>query len=253
MNRPEGVLPEYVTGERKKFPMQEVVAFLLKEAKKYETSREFEIVGEIGPAEIRALLNLPYEIALTEFKGKVILTTDTGERDVNEPERTEIIDLLFVERQYRSKLSFHTHPIRSARWLFNAPSFSDVLCSERASWSTPLLLAHEGGLMVYREPRINPLTRKKVGLTEETRGLIVVFGELMGVEITGLEKGCSRVFQDLSRAEQASIQRDFAEKTGMILEEADWEDELGVKRIMEYISLKKGLVARKVVEYLGKH
>lgn len=139
---------------------------------------EFEISGEIEPSSIRTLLQLPYEITLTEYNGKLFLTTGLTNRIGEEPQ--------LRKRMHHSKLAFHTHPVRGNERSINTPSFTDVYISVFADPSTPLSIAYREGIMVYRKPFIDPDTGNQT--KEDPRELVFEYAHRRGIDIFGFLK-----------------------------------------------------------------
>jgi len=182
---------------------------------------EFEISEKITPDEIRELLTLPFEVALTEQNGRVVLTTGTAHNTGSGDQ--------YLERRDHSKLSFHTHPIRESMPSANTPSFEDVYITDFADESTPLIVAAEGGIIVYTKPE---------GGRREAREVMLEYCDTKGVDIFNF-RPIGRKYEDLTVEERLTLQRQFAEDTGVIVEEATWDNPEGISKIMEYINLQR--------------
>ncbi len=215
--------------EKPRSSMKEAISFLKSEKFNPETNfYEFEILEEITAEDIKESLTLPYEIGLTEQENKIILSTGTKTTSGKEHQ--------YLERVYHSRLSLHTHPIKDGKSL-NTPSFGDIYTSDIAEKSTPLLLAHKGGLIHYRNPHI--LDGEEVNM--EAREIMLRYGRKHGVDILGYKQsdGNLRTWNNMDKDEQATFTREFACSTGVILKEASWEDTEGIKEILDIINLKK--------------
>ena len=188
---------------------------------------EFLIYGKITPAEIKNLLELPYEIALTEQDNNIILTTGK-EHHVG-------IEEDFLQRRDKSKLFFHTHPIKNRKVPVTTPSFSDVYIIDFISKDTLLSLAHEEGIIIYRAPTRDPTTNKR-WKGGDVRNLLVRYGKKTEVDIFGFSKNSNKkVFFDMSEEEKVEYQRKFVEASGMIVNEAKWQDKQNIKKIVKKI------------------
>jgi hypothetical protein len=182
---------------------------------------EFEISEKITPDEIRELLTLPFEVAITEQNEKVILTTGTA--------HNAGVGDQYIERRDHSRLSFHTHPIRENIPSTNTPSFSDIYITDFADEDTPLIVAAEDGIIVYAKP--------EKGL-REAREVMLEYCDKKGVDIFNF-RSIGRKYEDLSVEERLTLQRQFAEDTGVIVEEASWDNPEGIAKIMGYINLQR--------------
>lgn len=215
----------------------EAVAHFL-ESQKFDVEKEyfhFEIDPALHPitAEaVQSLLSLSFEVALTEANGHVIVETGKEHSADGGPG--------FLERRDHSRLSMHTHPLpkKEGELPVNTPSFSDVYISEFASKSTPLLLATPSGLMHYRKPVFNPLTKQP--FTGEARDMMLGYSKHHGVDVFGFDtSGKLKRYWDLPEEEKVRFQRQFAEETGMIVAEALWGDSEGLKKLLEIINLRE--------------
>lgn len=227
--------PENKPENRIVLPMNKVIEFLKnrdeisKEDYLKKPAEEYEISGEISPDNLRSLVQLNFEIELTEENNKIVLSVgcENGGR------------LEEGERRDSSKLSFHTHTEKKGETTKNTPSFSDTYISSDASPTTPLVLAHGRGIMVYHKPFLDPVTKEKTN--ECSRDLMLTYCDSKSIALYKFFRKNKkfRLWKDLSDDEQINFERDFAERTGMILEEAEWENKEGVKKIMDYINLKR--------------
>lgn len=108
------------------------------------------------------------------------------------------------------------------------------ILSSFTSPTTPLVLAHGKGIMIYHRPFLDPVTKEKIN--KDSRDLMLTYCDSKNIALHKfLRKNKKlRLWKDLSDDEQLKLERDFAERTGMILEEAEWEDKEGVDKIMDY-------------------
>jgi len=214
---------EAETGIQEPITVNKVVEFLknhsIPDVEKFYC--EFEISEKITPEEIKELLSLPFEVALTEQNEKIILTTGTAHNVGNAGQ--------YRERRNHSKLSFHTHPLRENVPPINTPSFADIYITEFVDKNTPLIVAGELGMIVYTKPG---------GSFREARDVILEYCEEKGVDVFNYRPSY-RQYDDLSIEERLKLQRQFAEDTGVIIEEATWDDTQGIAKIMEYINLQR--------------
>lgn len=112
-----------------------------------------------------------------------------------------------------------------------------------------MILAHEKGLLVYHKPFLDPITKERTN--EDSRDLMLKYCDTKDIKLYEFMRKNKKMqlWKDLSYDEQLRLERDFAEKTGMILEEAEWEDEERVEKIMDYINLKRSFF---VENYISK-
>jgi hypothetical protein len=183
---------------------------------------EFLIKDNVTSDGIKKLLSLKYEIALTEANGRIILSTGVASGTGLEED--------YRHRRDNSRTSFHTHPANGRETPVITPSFSDVYLSEFVSDETTLGLAHGDGIMVYRKPAFDPDTNTSRE-NKKVRDVMLVYCENRGVDVFGRIEGLKK-YWDLSDAEKVKLQRKFAEETQMIVDEASWEDQRGLERVL---------------------
>lgn len=182
----------------------------------------------IDAVEIRNLLSFNYEFGLTEKNGQIVLTTGRKNGTGSNPD--------FINRRNRSGLSLHTHPIHTDGTVsVTTPSFNDVYVSDFADKTTPLVLAHADGLMIYRKPIWDPI--ENTPFHGDTRDMLLLYTVAQGIDIFGFNKQMRSVWE-LSDVEQVAMQRKFVEDTRMIVAEASWNDTEGVQHIMDVINLR---------------
>lgn len=220
----------YLESKENSSSMEDVFEFLKKETFDSNTKYyEVEIDGEIKAEDVKNLLQLPYEISMTEHNGKVLLSTGT--------EKEALIEHQAMERRYQSKLNLHTHIGEKDGRFLNAPSFSDVYISDFASEQTPLLLVTNAGILHYKKPTI--LEGKEVD--KEARDIMLFYCQKKGVDVFGFDDNnfYLKQWRNLTYEEKIKLQREFLEDTGMIVKEAKWEDTEGIKELMDIINLKR--------------
>ena len=186
---------------------------------------EFLLKGSVNPSDIRNLTTLPYEVAITEADGRLVLSTGTkNNADGGDGYR---------ERRDNSRTSFHTHPANGRETPVITPSFADIYISEFVCDKTTLGLAHANGVMVYRKPFYDP-DKNTSCEDKEARYVMLVYCENRGIDVFGGRQGLKQ-YWDLSDAEQVKLQRQFAEETQMIVDEASWDDQNGLERVLSQI------------------
>lgn len=227
--------------------IHEVVSLLRDEGydpeRPQDLPREFEIMEEIQPNEIKELLLLPYEVALRERDGKIfILTGESGSvggvygmnQDLNEH-----------DSKNHSLLQFHTHPDMGVNNEFSAtPSIQDAMHTNASGIdkSTSLVLAHMNGMIVYHKPFIDPDTGKKAdGIIKKygMRDFVFEYARKRGVDYFSYGDKNLKQWRDMSPEELYGFSKQFVTDTGMIVEQASWDDAEGIERIMGYINLKR--------------
>lgn len=193
---------------------------------------EFELTVDQNPisaAELQELTKLPYEVALTEKDGKVIL--NTGDK------HGMLKSKGYDERKKLSKLSLHTHHEHASETDLNAPSFIDVLDTDGVSENTPLLLVSPTGIKIYQAPTYNPITNQE--FRGDTRNLILEYGKAHGVDtfFMGISRTNLKKFSEMSLEEQVRFQTQFAIDTKMIEQEVPWSDPAGIQKMMDIVNL----------------
>jgi len=194
-----------------------------------EHYREFQLVGRPTREELRSLLDLPFEVAITEAQGTLFLSTGLPGQVPQEGG--------FARRiKGGSRLFFHTHPIEGR--INDVPSLGDVLFMALVSPTSRSLLATPHGMVEFQRPRIHPVTGKSIdyGTTEEKYVLLdfavanrfttgAFFADLFGGERTN--------WLDLPFETQTELTIAFVRKSGMIVQEAGWDDLDKVNAIIE--------------------
>jgi len=207
-------------------PLEEIITFL--QTHQFDSNNhyyEFIISGKITPKDLRSILSLPYEIAIIEENDRLFLFTGTEKYCPGEES--------FQDKKRKSKLFFHSHPKIRGKDFVNAPSFSDVVVSDYIGESSIQGIAHEDGLLLFNRPIINPETGQRE--KKEPRDFMSIYEKIKNVNIFGIRLKKYKDFQrfhDFSIDEMIAFQRTFAEDTGMIIDEALWNDKTGIKRIM---------------------
>src|SRR3989344_4484728 len=97
-------------GETKRWsgvPMKQVIADLKAQPNYYavpESPRDYIVNGVVSADDLRTLVDLPYEISITESAHKLVLTTGYYGRPYDRKDRET------KKRHLNSGLSFHTYP-----------------------------------------------------------------------------------------------------------------------------------------------
>lgn len=116
-----GFKPENELENRVVLPLSEIIEILKNKelSKKVDFKKpieEYEILGEISPDNLKSLIQLNYEVELTEQNNKIILSSGAEDKG----------GLESGERRDSSKLSFHTHTKKQGETVKNMPSFADI-------------------------------------------------------------------------------------------------------------------------------
>ena len=196
---------------------------------------EFLINGGIRPEDLRALLTLPHEVALYGTDNRFILST--GTRKKASPEEDT------VRSGFYADVSHHTHPCYEGETPCTTPSLGDARSSHWNKDSTILSVGHPDGLTIYRRPFLDPVTKELCDYgnshsNEYILRMIEKFAALKRVwhwdmEIPGQSKNLyDKLFADMTKQEIIKFERQFAEETGMIVDEAKWEDKQGIERVV---------------------
>lgn len=183
----------------------------------------------IQSEDIRKLLDFDYEFALTERNGQVVVTTGTRHTTGAPPN--------FLFGRDLSRLYLHTHPRAKAGSMdVTTPSFADIYKSDLVNETTPLVLAHAGGIMLFRAPYWDPIEKRP--FNGEAREMMLRYGSYHNIDVFGNEGGKKQSYFDMTHAQQVAFQRKFVEDTRMIIAEASWVDTEGMLQIMDVINLK---------------
>lgn len=184
----------------------------------------------IEPQDIRGLPTFPFEFQITEQDGKIHVATGL--------EETVPKDVLKIKN---AKMHLHSHPEiidkKGHIILVNTPSFSDLRAIFSDDNERIGVLVHSQGLMIFRRPIYNPLTQMPT--LDDPREIEIAYCKSKGVYVEGRPTPGFRSFFDLSDEEQVELQRQFAEDTQIIIQEATWEDTKAVTDIMDVINLRK--------------
>lgn len=186
---------------------------------------EFMIPGKITPMDIKSVLTLPYEIALTEQNGSLILTTGTR--------YSFHMEEGYSYRKNNTKVSLHSHPDLTDEIPAIAPSLNDIYITGFTDRNTTHVLAHPGGIMIYQAPMINPDTGESAE-SMAVREVMFKYCENRKIDTSGGLPGLKK-FRDLSDQEQVDLTRKFIEESGMIVDEATWEGGRGLDRLVASI------------------
>ncbi|MFH1055515.1 MAG: hypothetical protein V1744_05425 [Candidatus Altiarchaeota archaeon] len=209
-----------ITGSKTPETMEQISGFL--KSQKFDPEEcyyEFKVSGGVTPANIKALLELPYEANLTERGGQLVLITGC-ERNAGLI-RGDIYKM-------NTRFHLHTHPNREGGATVTTPSIADDISASDPTQDVKNVLAHKNGLTVYGSP-----TR----VDRDIRDFIIQYGRERGVDALrwGYEE-CTDLYE-MPPAESVRFQRGLAEEAGIIRMEARWEDEREIAEIMRYINL----------------
>jgi hypothetical protein len=223
---------EYPLENEKPSSITDIAEFLLTNEFDFdENYYEFELSSEVTAEEIKMLLKLPFEVALTEKDGVLILTTGEAHYIWCDDD--------LRQRRDHSRVYLHTHPIHENNPITNTPSFSDVYITDFIDDSTVQILACETSIMIFSKPRTTDKKYKKYE-DLEARDIMMEYGQqsIPQVSIFGLGMP-GRRWSSLNKDEQIEYERKFAEETEVIVKEALWDDLDGVAEIMDLINLRR--------------
>ena len=179
--------------------------------------RRFEIDRQSSPitaGDLRTLLNLPYEVSLHEQEGRVILNRGT---------ETDIYD---TGATHEARWLLHTHPFGSEN---TGPSNTDVMATWQDGYEhVTHLLVTEKGVLTYRAPQHEP-NRPELPIADKMR-TIGLWGYGSGVPSVFINAGA------LTSDQQIAQMRQFCEQTGMIVDEAAWDDQEGLERALAVVN-----------------
>ena len=175
-----------------------------------ETPQTYAIRGPITAEDIRALVNLPFEVSITEQNRRLVLSP--GQRSTSHHKA----DTDTSDRHQFSRLSFHTHR-RVPGERLSTPSLSDLYQSLFRAEAGGLanMLADQNGLIMFS------FDREQLN-NEENRDLLE---QLIDAKSDG-------ELTDAELAYHQLLQRKFAERTGAIVMQASWEDHDKIEQIM---------------------
>ncbi len=186
--------------------------------------QHFEIDKTASPitaGDLRTLMNLPYEVALHEDRGKTVLNRgDETDVRMNGPTR-------------EARWMLHTHPFDSENTNLSA---TDVLATWRHDHKhTTHMLVTSNGILTYRAPQHEP-NQPDVPLENILRPLALAGanGDL------NLLSGKAHDGSPVSGKELGEATRQFAEASGMLVDETSWDDQEGLKRALEIINNDDG-------------
>lgn len=187
--------------------------------------QRFEIDIKTSPitvGDLRTLVNLPYELALHEDGGETILN------------RGDESNGTFVGATREVRWMLHTHPFGS-----NNPNLSavDVMTTWRQDHERTIhMLVTKNGILTYRAPQHEP-NRPGVPLENILRHLASWGGD----EGFNLVSGTTHDGLPASDTEMGEATRQFAEASGMLVDEARWDDQAGLGRALEIINGSDGV------------
>jgi hypothetical protein len=139
-----------------------------------------------------------------------------------------------VHRINNSKTVFHTHPGAAGMvGQSTAPSSSDVCkIGDNIGHEATFGLAYPTGVMIYRSPILDPDTG--VVFDYDPKELMQRYYMKRGVGFSEKRKGLIQI-SSLSEAQKVELERQFAEQTLMIEDEALWGDQIGLERVLDKI------------------
>ncbi len=194
-----------------------------------EESYEQIITREIHAEDLKHLLLLPYEITIIEHAGNLILKT-SGKDGGPAAE-------CFYQNEKKSRVFLHTHPLNDEPPM-DTPSFQDA--RPIAHPSTPLLLAHANGITLFQHPICDPRNGKPLEHDDDAiKNTVRMFLHAKRITLFKEDRGGKSYFPQLDKNRQIALQREFAEKSGMILKEAVWDDdEKKLKPLLDILNLR---------------
>ncbi|MEY4747058.1 MAG: hypothetical protein RLZZ416_107 [Candidatus Parcubacteria bacterium] len=168
-----------------------------------QTLRDYPIEGEVTAEQLRQLAELDVEIAITEERGRLVLSI-TEEGGIGDDQAHE--------RMIHSRVSVHTHPEESGV-IFDAPSYSDIISAlERRGEPSPMFIVHPKGITVCK-----PAPEA----VQEQRPYVMRAG-------SGKQDA----------AEAAKEQREYADRVGAIASEALWTETEEIEEILRIINMR---------------
>ncbi len=202
------------------------------ELKRGDLEREYIIDGDLSKYDLQTLLNLPIEVAITEHRGLFILTPN--------PDTPKIFQNdAYLERQNNSKLFLHTH-YKTPGLTVNTPSFADILMSLGVSENTLMAIAHTDGITQFGHIKINPLTGEPVK-SNKAGSVISEYADSIGITFSRRYETAEKPFirDKYTSDERTQLARDFAQKSGMIIAEANYSDAPNIEHIIKVINSRK--------------
>jgi hypothetical protein len=185
----------------------------------------------VTPEALRSLLLLPFEVLLTEENGQIVVETGTENEAPGGPE--------YRKRKETSRLSLHTHYAEEGMVPVNTPSFSDVYVTTFTHPGTPELLVCQSGLLRFGQPVRDAVTQAPLQRYDSPRDVFARFAKSRGIGFFKHEAEEGReLYYDLPQGEKVALQREFAEKAGVIQAEALWSDPRALEPLMRIINLE---------------
>lgn len=186
-----------------------------------------KLKGKITSEPIHAMIKLPYEITIYNYKGSNRLMTGTKYAT---SEENDVVYLL-----NRSIFNLHTHPPRK-NIKFDAPSFADLMSN--LPTKKRRAIAHVDGILIYgpckRDIENNVLTLEDA-LDDEF--LEEMVKKHLGKKQVSLFESLPnhKNIENVPLALQSKYQKDFANITGLIQHEASWDNKKEIEKIMKII------------------
>lgn len=221
--------------ERKTFKIEAPQNISLQEAVRFlrdtnfnpeEISIEIALQGPVTASDLQRLLQLPYEVSLTERNDNTILTT-------GRQQSTGLSEIVREEHKH-SRLSLHTHPSEeSPSTDLSAPSFADFMVAINANETTPQLIIHPNGITWYEQPQYDPSTQSTP--KGDLRDTLAHYEDVKQFSL--FSSGPHPYYYTLPREKMAVLAQNFAEETQMIIFEASWDDP-NLQLLLDLINLK---------------
>lgn len=211
--------------------MPEIFADLSEKLEMNNAEVEYEIDGYIEATDLKALLDLEFEVAITEQDGKIILTPLATKTPGAEK---------YIDRMLHSRLSAHTHNRRKDNIIVNGPSLQDAEMATHTDNQTLILVIHGDGITRYKQIARHVFTGESIR-SGQLSSMWRDYQISLGVVFDRRYSTPDRPFIDdkYSKDEQARLAREFAEKTGMIISEASWDDKEAIQDMLKIINLKE--------------
>ena len=172
------------------------------------------------------LLRIPGEVGLSEEGGKVILTIgDPGKINSDE----------FIRRSNHGRLCFHSHVPREDTSTESSISVGDIIRVNFRDGKNSILM-HADGFIIYGDAIRDPESGETLKRLPDNKNLLEKYLSKRGYTLIwgeGLKK-----LSDLKVPEQLKLSNDFAEKSGMIRERIPWDDDVGIRKILDLVNLR---------------
>lgn len=193
---------------------------------------EYEVDGTVSAEQLQNLLDLPYEVAITEKDGKPILTPLTFRGNDENPE--------YMDRQIQSRLWAHTHNKSDDGILVDTPSLQDILVSTVVKESTSMLVAHTRGITHFGKIKRHPVTGAELSSKQSTSALFTDYQDHIGAALSKRYETSEQPFilDKYTDEECVELAKKFIRTSGMFLAEAEWQDQDAVDKLLKVINLE---------------